>query len=63
MNEIILKWGSGVRVNRKMRITALANGYSLPVCESDCSPPSSAEVKTAWSYTPIPYTSACVLFS
>jgi hypothetical protein len=33
---------------------ALSLGTKRPGCEADHSPPSSAEVKNAWSYTSIP---------
>jgi hypothetical protein len=34
----------------------LSPGVKLPEREADHSPPSSAEVKNVWSYTPHPYT-------
>jgi len=37
-----------------MGIRAITLGIKQPGHETDSSPPSSAEVKTAWSYTTIP---------
>jgi hypothetical protein len=38
---------------------ALIPGRKWPGCEADHSPPSSAEVKNAWSYTSTPSTRLC----
>jgi hypothetical protein len=37
---------------------AVSPGVKLPRCEADHSPPSSAEVKNAWSYTSNPHMSS-----
>jgi hypothetical protein len=36
----------------------LSPGVKRPVCQADHLPPTSAEIKNAWSYTPLPHTSS-----